>query len=91
MSPSGPARPAPRTWFSRAPEGDRDPDREAFLALGAAMVAVAAPLVIAGGALAYLAGRAARVRWWVAFAAGGAAALVVAVAYGPAGAVARYA
>lgn len=24
------ARPAPRTWFSRPPEGVRDPDREAF-------------------------------------------------------------
>lgn len=90
MKEATPPRPAPRTWFSRAPEGTRDPDQEAFLALGAAMVLLAAPVVILAGGVAYLAGRAARLRWWVALVAAGAAGLVVAVVYGPAEVAARY-
>lgn len=85
-----PVRPAPRTWFSRAPEGTRDPDQEAFLALGAAMVLLAAPVAIVAGGLGYLAGRAARLRWWTPLAAAAAAALVVALVYGPAEAATRY-
>ena len=57
MNPTADRPAAPRTWFSRTPDALRDPDQEAFLAIGAAMVAAAAPLVIAAAGIVYLAGR----------------------------------
>jgi hypothetical protein len=86
-----PARPAaPRTWFASRPQGERDPDREAFLAIGAALVAVAAPMVVVGAGVVYLAGRAMRVRWWWPAMAGTTAGLVTGVVYGPTTLAARY-
>src|SRR5207302_344240 len=71
-------------------DGLRDPDREAFLAIGAAMVALSAPLVIAAAGVVYLAGRVVRIRWWWPVATGTAAGLAAAVVYGPAGLAGRY-
>jgi len=89
MSPtSGPV--APRTWFSPTPEGLRDPDREAFLAFGAVMVAAAAPLVLAAAGAVYLTGRVLRIRWWWPAAAGTLTGAVAAVVYGPADLAGRY-
>jgi type IV secretory pathway TraG/TraD family ATPase VirD4 len=88
-APSG--RPAaPRTWFSRTPDGLRDPDREAFLAIGAAMVAAAAPLALAAAGIVYLAGRLWRTRWWWPITTGALCGVAVTVVYGPAGLTGRY-
>ena len=90
MNPTVDRPPAPRTWFSRTPDALRDPDRDVFLAIGAAMVAAAAPLAIATAGLVYLAGRLWRIRWWWPITAGAISGVAVAVVYGPAGLAGRY-
>ncbi|MDQ1492315.1 MAG: conjugal transfer pilus assembly protein TraD [Actinomycetota bacterium] len=90
MNPTSDRPAAPRTWFSRTPDSLRDPDREAFLAIGAAIVAVTAPLVIITAGVIYLAGRALRIRWWWPLAAGTLSGVATALVYSPAGLAGRY-
>lgn len=85
------ARPAPRTWFSRPPQGTRDADQEAFLTLGAAMVVLVAPLVVVVAVAVYGLGRLTRLRWWIPALGAVPAAVVSRVGWGtPAVLAARY-
>jgi hypothetical protein len=85
------AEAAPRTWFERREVSERDPDSEAWLAVGAILIALAAPLALALALLLYLAGRAAGLRWWWLAITGAMSALGIALTLGPDLAAANYA